>query len=147
MMATQLAVIGGGLAPSPTAPDMDTSSLAMFTSIPPRHGVAVMQGLVAVYDEEILHREGLIEGGFYVVEYQRPRACMSWTAYHEDRLRRLDTSREVVRVERSNRSPDLWMMRHAQSMWVSGPLHDINLGDMIVGRVVGIYRPSEMGEA
>ena len=79
--------------------------------------------------------------GYFVVEYQHPRAGMSWYLFPTVDSRRLEIGREVVRVERWRPDPSMWSFRHSGGFWVSGPLVEFNLTDMIVGRVVGIYRP------
>lgn len=109
----------------------------IFTQVPLHHGVAVLDGIVAVYDEG--DRRELEEGAFYVVEYQRPRAGMSWEMHRRLRSERVDTKREVVRVERCPWKCDHWITRHAHSHLVDGPWPQLALTDRIVGRVVGLY--------
>jgi hypothetical protein len=97
---------------------------------------------VVVYDEGGLNREGLEEGAYYVVEYQRPRAGMSWKMHRQLRSERVDTHREVVQVDRCPWRRDHWITRHARSWLVDGPWPQIGLTDRIVGRVVGLYVPT-----
>lgn len=128
-------------APAECNPGAWAPEFAAFNSVPPRHGVALLQGQVVVYDENDLHRNELQAGAFYVIEYQRPRSGLSWAQFRTIDDRRVDASREVVRVVRRGDKAEHWWLHHAQSRFVSGPLLEFNLTDMIVGKVVGIYRP------
>jgi hypothetical protein len=137
-----LATIDRGTSPALSGPEFGTPDLAVFRRVPHRHGVAVLRGMVVVYDPDAVRWDGLEAGGYYVVEYQRPRSGMT----EEMRLRLgspLQTEREVVRLFQIDRDSvrDLWWLRHSGSTFVSGPMQDFNLADMIVGKVVGIYVP------
>ena len=127
----------------PSAPQLKPEGLAHLNRVPPRHGVAVLNGVVVVYDESDLFRNDLVDGGYYVVEYQRPRACMAREKFAELFLTRegarLQVEREVVQVFAWTKPAGLWGMRHSRSIFVSGPMQDFNLTDMIVGKVIGIY--------
>jgi hypothetical protein len=122
--------------------DDDIRRMRAFESIPPRHGVAVLTGCVIVYDELALSLSGLENGAYYVLEYQRPVAGMSWDMFYSGRRTRLETSRDVVRLERFDHDPKLWLYRHTGNFWVSGPMDDIKVAEQIIGKVVGMYCPT-----
>lgn len=133
----------------------DTSELRVFTSIPDDRdiGIAVLLGLVVVYDEKPLHMEGIVEGAYYVRENQRPHAGMSWESWlaletdtkRAAQLRgRLRTSREVVKAVQWPMEGK-WSARLA-SGHIDGPYREWAFGQDFIGKVIGIYRPS-LGEA
>lgn len=124
------------------APALPSSPVAAFHSIPAGHGVAILGGEVVVYDEQSLGIDGLQAGAFYVVEYQRPHERMSWQLHQQHDCQRVEARREVIRAEPSRQLPDHWAMRHASGS-SSGPICENNLAEMILGRVVGIYRPKQ----
>lgn len=138
--------------PSIVAPDdeFDPQEFQVFTSIPDYeyYGIVTLRGMVVVYDKDILHREGIIEGAFYVREGQRPN-CGSWEDWlrreWDDRDRRcgpnvpLRISREVVRAVRWPRS-EHWALR-LSSGFTDGPYRDWWFGRDLVGKVVGVYHP------
>jgi len=128
--------------PQPLSVELEPAALEAFESVPVRFGVVALGGLVAVYDPDDIYRNGIVEGAFYTVEYQRPWSGMNWETFRRLNCSRLHTEREVVKVRRWPRDPELWDMVHSGGQWHSGPICDINLGDMIVGRVVGIYLPT-----
>lgn len=141
MTSMDVALISPPTAHGEAVWEESAGGLSLFATIPKGHGVVAIAGQVAIYDEDDLRRNELQDGAFYVVEYQSPRSGMSWQTFHADDRRRLDTSREVVRAVRCQRNPEHWWLRHARASFVSGPMLDFNLTDMIVGKVVGIYRP------
>ena len=103
-----------------------------------------------VYDEDPIHREGVIEGSYYVRESQRPHSMLAWEAWlkreWEERLNhvgpvgRLQIRREVVQAVRWPRS-EHWALRLA-SGFTDGPYKDCWFGLDLIGKVVGIYLPS-----
>lgn len=135
-----------------TEPDFDLSSLRVFTSVPDHRdfGIAALNGMVVVYDEGALRREGVHAGGFYVRESQRPRSGMAWTSWlereQEDRQRRcgpsgpLEIRREVVMAVRRP-GENGWAVRMA-SGHIDGPFYDWAFGTDFIGKVVGLYLPS-----
>lgn len=130
----------------------DFSSFRVFTSVPDHRdfGIAALRGMVVVYDESALHREGVLAGGFYVRESQRPRSGMVWASWlereQEDRRRRcgpsgpLEIRREVVQAIRRP-GDNGWAVRLA-SGHIDGPYYDWAFGTDFIGKVVGVYLPS-----
>lgn len=131
-------------------PGFDFSDLRIFTSIPRhQHDVVAMHGLVVVYDTDCIGREGIQFGKLYVREHQRPYAMRNWEDWlkHEwaERDRRcgpavrLRTNREVVQaIQHRNGGPALRMATGG----VDGPYYEWAFGSNLIGKVVGIYRPS-----
>lgn len=124
--------------------------LKVFRLVPCRHGVAVLEGLVLIYDEEEVRRFEMEEGALYVIEHQRMPPGMHPESYHRqslDHLRRRDraiqlqTEREVVRIARWARDPECWQYTRADG-FTEYPLYEWGLASMIVGRVVGLYAPA-----
>lgn len=151
-MATTALVIADPQPRLPAVEDrFDLTELQIFERIPERgHGVAVLRGLVVVYETNSIHYEGIVEGAFYVRERQRPAAGMVWDSWlrreWEDRTPRIQPramlciDREVVRAIRWP-GPDDWAVRLA-SGHVDGPYFDWAFGTDFVGKVVGIYQPA-----
>ena len=136
--------------PTPIEPDFALADMAVFTVIPVNfHGIVALGGMVAVYATDLIDREGILEGAYYVRESQRPAACMAWEQWLqrevEERYRRvgprspLQIRREVVQAIRWP-SADDWSLRLA-SGYVDGPYHDWAFGCDLIGKVVGIYHP------
>ena len=131
--------------------------LRVFRSIPEHgHDVVALRGEVIVYDTDA-HQHGEIEdGGFYVVERQRPRSNMPWANWLNLELRdaagrggpfsQLVTSREVIQAVRLKRgsNEERWFYRLAGG-FCDGPLYDWAVGMDFIGKVVGIYRPGPDG--
>lgn len=145
---------------APTAlPEMGPGALRIFPAIPPRYGVLAIDGdsllfkagEVAVYDELWAH-EGLIDGGIYVAEWQRPTSGMDWNQWFNlPGLRsHLRIDRGLVRLARHHRRDDRWMMHpvvtRAGDAFVGsdGPFEDFHAAKYIIGRVVGIYNPDAL---
>lgn len=134
----------------PESPGFGFNDLRVFTSIPEHHhDVTTLLGLVIVYETDALCREGVKEGGLYVVESQQPVGGMTWDIY--DRLNRergpreprarIKTSRRVIRAVRCDHDPELsWQI--LPSGYRDGPFHDWAMAHDFVGKVVGIYRPN-----
>lgn len=137
------------------APDeFDLRSFKIFGRIPdhPDFGIVALRGAVLVYDESDLHREGVVEGALYVRESQHPTACMDWERWldlERDDARRsrraqpsspLKTRREVVQAVRAA-AGDRWGLRLASGA-IDGPYYEWAFGRNLVGKIVGIYRPS-----
>jgi hypothetical protein len=138
------------------APSAAAAAMQIFSVIPPRHGVLPVEydsplfraGEVAVFDEMWTHHS-LEEDGIYVVEYQRPPACMPWEDWIKPGLRGLlQITRSMVRVARHHKTPGLWMThplaRSMRGMMLcsDGPMDEFVLTNQIVGKVVGIYNPA-----
>lgn len=148
----------------------EPTELRLFHTIPPRFGlirveydsVMFREGEVAVFDEMWTSGRGqadplLSEDGIYVIEYQRPFASTSWEDWEKSSREygrtRLDVSRSMVRVARSNwrGCEDKWMIHPlARAMrgvilCSDGPLDEYNLAHKIIGKVVGIYRSDAFG--
>lgn len=153
MMATQLAL----REPSPVtalfSPQEEATRLKIFREIPRyHHEVAVLLGMVVVYETDSLFRDSVQDGGLYVTESQYPVAGMRWESWlryeveDEDRHRRaqprspLKTSRTVVKAVRCPSGKDLWWLR-LPSGFSDGPIHGWSIGHNFVGKVVGIYAP------
>jgi hypothetical protein len=132
-------------------PEFQPHRLPVFASIPAyHHDVAVLHGMVVVYDTDTLAKEGVQEGSFYVKETQYPVAGMRWESWlrlecedqHRDRRAQprspLKTRREVVQAVRLRGS---WFLRLA-SGFNDGPVEEWSLGHDFVGKVVGVYDPS-----
>lgn len=153
MPSRAMATVSRPLALTPDA-GFDLHGLRIFTSIPDHRdfGIAALMGMVAVYDEKLLHTEGIIEGGFYVRESQHPHSGLGWEGWLQHELRDssprsqprspLKTRREVVRAIRWPYK-EQWSLR-LSSGYVDGPYHDWAFGSDFVGRVVGIYHPAGM---
>lgn len=132
--------------------EFNLHDLRIFTSIPDDrfHGIVALRGLVVIYDNEILHREAIIERGFYVRESQYPAAGYSWESWLEREREdissrtqprgRLEVRREVVQAIRWP-SDNRWSLR-LPSGFVDGPYYDWAFGSDLVGKVVGIYQPN-----
>jgi hypothetical protein len=153
-----LVQIRPGSAITPPAAGFELSGLSIFTAIPEhRHGIVAMRGMVVVYATDLIGREGIIEGAFYVRESQRPPSCLPWAtwlreAVADEAQRRvvgplspLTIRREVVQTIRWPRHDD-WAVR-LESGWVDGPYHDWAFGHDLIGKVVGIYHPGAAGAA
>lgn len=147
------------LSPPPPA-DFSESGIALriFDDIPKGFGVVAItgdyagshllqHGEVAVYDErwrDDIGRDGFIlTPGLYALEHQRPIAG----SRHPDG-RRLVT-REVVEVLHWPYPTD-WAYRELRSRMhrgarlrgrIEGPLYEWGILEMLLGPVVGIYRP------
>lgn len=140
-------------------PDVDAGALRIFSAIPPRYGVLAVDGdsplfkagEVAVYDELWTH-EGLIDGGIYVAEWQRPTSGMDWNQWFNlPGLRsHLHIDRALVRLARHRRCADRWMLHPVVSragvsfVGSDGPFEDFHVAKYIIGRVVGIYNPAAL---
>jgi hypothetical protein len=142
--------------PTSAGDGFDFAGLRVFTEIPRHHyDVAVLEGMVVVYDHECIGREGVQEGGFYVREHQHPYAGMSWENWLDAELRdrtprcqprgRLKVQREVVQAFRCARTNN-WALRLA-SGFVDGPYYDWAFGADLVGKVVGLYLPGKEAQA
>ena len=155
-MGTQLQHIEPAASPLATTGvanfDQLDSKLRVFESIPPLdHDVVVLGGIVAVFDTQLPHIEGIVEGAYYVRESQHPVANMSWEQWlrlerdDPDSHRRaqprspLKVTREVVQAIRWPHA-DNWALRLA-SGGVDGPYHEWAFGTDLIGKVVGIFRP------
>lgn len=148
----------GGALPAPIENEtagFDFSDLRIFTSIPRcHHDVAVMHGLVVVYDTDCIGREGIQIGKLYIRESQRPYAMFSWEEWlkleWEERDRRcgpssfLRTRREVVQAVHHRHGSGL-ALRMATG-GVDGPYHDWAFGRDLIGKVVGVYQPAGLKE-
>lgn len=131
--------------------DFVLADLRIYDSIPPYpyYGIAALRGMVAVYETDVIAREGIIEGCYYVRETQRPVACMDWRRWLDleldDRSRRigprspLEIRREVVRAMRW-RDDDHWAVR-LESGVVDGPYQHWAFGLDLIGKVTGLYMP------
>jgi len=140
----------------PIEPAFDFSGFRIFTAVPDDRdcGVVALRGMVLIYDELPLHREGVVAGALYVRESQHPRSGMTWETWlrheREDRQSRsgpagpLAIRREVVQAIRRP-GKDGWAVRLA-SGHVDGPYYDWAFGTDFIGRVVGIYVPSASSE-
>lgn len=132
--------------------EFDFSSFRVFTSVPNHrdYGIAALRGMVVVYDESSLHREGVIAGAFYVRQSQRPRSGMTWESWlqreYDDRRPRcgpagpLAIRHEVVQAIRWPGDDD-WAVR-LSSGHVDGPYYNWSFGTDFVGKVVGVYLPA-----
>jgi hypothetical protein len=144
-------------------PAGDAGALRIFPAIPPRYGVLAVDGNsplfkageVAVYDELWTH-EGLVDGGIYVAEWQRPTSGMDWNQWFNlpGVRSHLHIDRALVRLARSQRDTNRWMMHpvvtRAGDAFVAsdGPFDDYHVAKYVIGRVVGIYNPAAFsGEA
>lgn len=142
--------------------ESDANQLRIFSRVPTdpetgivaveENGVLLKAGEVAVYDRYSLQLDGgLVDGGLYAIEYQRPVAGMSWAMWwgNGDHVRsRLRVSRHVVIVRRHPKFEGHWNIhplapRTPQGIILmsDGPFEEIYLADKILGRIVGIYRP------
>lgn len=151
------------LATIATAPvDPDIHQLRIFTQAPfdcdrgvvvvEHDGVLLKAGEVAVYDRYPLATgEGLIDGGLYAVEFQRPVAGMSWEMWWgkgDHNRSRIRVTRNVVILRRHPKLEDHWQVHPIASrdqlgcyLMSDGPYPEWILTDKILGRIVGIYRP------
>ena len=126
------------------------SGLRLFNSIPEDHDVVPLKGRVMVFDPNALHREEIVDGGLYVVENQHPVGGMSWETYDrfnqtsEPRVR-IKTSRRVVRTVRRENVPNQWW-QVLPSGYHDGPFPDWSVTLNMVGKVVGIYIPTNDGD-
>jgi hypothetical protein len=122
-------------------------------------------GEIAVYDErwreQWQFRETGLKPGLYCVEFQRlPGGMMpeTWHSYRSDRnyprMPRLRIERQVVFVSRDPRSKDCWGYRELRSRLhrgvrlaarYEGPMYEWAVLDMILGPIVGLYRPNLEG--
>ncbi len=131
-------------------PEIEVPQLSAFDVVPEHgYGVVIMRGQVIVYDSEALHREAVIEGEYYVAESQRPPGNMpliNWLRLEQrDEVRAqpyspLKTERQVVQLVRRGIGPDNWFQRLVGG-YGDGPYYDATIGNNLVGRVVGIFRP------
>lgn len=153
MHSTALALrgAGAGLVPPQPAPEgFNLAGLRAFASVPEHCGVTTLRGAVVVYDPDHIHREGVIEGAFYVIESQRPPSSMDYARWLEEErhgasrraqpLSPLTTSRRIVQMVRLAERPDWWWHR-LPSGFHDGPLEDWSIGFNVVGKVVGLYAP------
>lgn len=152
MPSTSLAVLAQPLSPISPSCDFDFDGLAIFRHIPDNDdfGIAALHGFAVIYDQSPLCREGIIAGSLYVRESQQPEACMSWDRWLEEELRdraprrqppgRLKTRRQVVQAIRW-RDGEHWAVRLASGA-IDGPYCDWAFGTDLVGKVVGVYRPT-----
>ncbi|MGN6377151.1 MAG: hypothetical protein ACTHMG_16570 [Sphingomonas sp.] len=149
-MERAIALRASPLPPMPLDDGFNPREFRVFTSIPEHRdfGIVALKGLVIIYDEALLHTEGVIENAFYVRERQRPVSGIwdDWLRREwDDRDRRhspnvpLKVSREVAQAVRWPRS-DHWALR-LPSGFTDGPYHDWSFGRDLIGKVVGIYRP------
>lgn len=131
--------------------------LTVFRSIPAHgYGIVPLRGMVAVYDTLAHSIEGIVDGGFYVREAQRPASAMQWESWlraevqafqREPRSHRphspLAITREVVMAVRWPRSdkPEHDRAWRLDSGFTDGPYYDWAFGCDVVGKVVGIYLP------
>jgi hypothetical protein len=127
--------------------------MAIFATIPAHgYGIVVLRGMVAVYDTEILHREDVQEGAFYVRESQRPPSCLPWVTWLREAVADeaehrtvgphspLVIRREVVQAIRWP-YPEDWALRLEGGSWVDGPYREGAFGRDLVGKVVGLFIP------
>lgn len=152
MCSAALALVSNPV-PAPAAGRFTLPGLQIFDRVPEHCGVAALQGAVVVYDPDILHREEVQEGAFYVRESQRPAALMQWETWLRLEVQEqfcspgsqprspLRTAREVIQlVRRPVGEPDRWWHRLA-SGFLDGPYYDWAFALNLVGKVVGIYLP------
>lgn len=137
----------------PACEPLSLPQLRVFVSVPDHCGVVSLRGTVVVFDPDPLHREGVRAGSFYVLENQHTPACMQWRRWLREELgdehvesraqprSPLKTSRHVVQLIRDTRLPNHWT-RRLESGFCDGPYQDWSIGFNLVGKVVGIYRPS-----
>jgi hypothetical protein len=127
--------------------------LRVFTSVPEHHhGIVALRGAVVVYETDALSREGVLDGAYYVVENQHPPAGMRMDRWLEgewegsDRRAQprspLNVSRRVVQLVRCAERPGHWWQLQT-SGFSDGPYPDWSVCFNLVGKVVGIYRPSQ----
>lgn len=135
--------------------------LRVFDRVPARHGVVaaehdtvlIRSGEVAVYDEESINREGLIDGAVYAIAYQRARGHLPQHMWAESPSFRMQSRRQIVIVRRHSKLADRWMVHpvreHQRGYFVvtDGPYELVDLADKLVGRVVGIFNPSALTQA
>ena len=139
--------------PAVIAAEFDVGDFQVFREIPEDRdvGIVSLRGAVLVYDAGPLHREGILDGAYYVREHQRPTASMQWKQWLEleygDAVKGshgptglLRTTREVVQARRMPVG-DRWGLRLASGI-TDGPYHDWAFGRDLVGKVVGMYRPN-----
>lgn len=137
----------------PAQPDpFDLPTLRRFDAVPDHCGVTALRGAVVVYDPDHIHREGVIDGAFYVVESQHPPSHMEWRRWldheiadeHVDRRAQpfspLDTRRRVVQLVRHPKLAGHWLRRES-SGFSDGPYPDWSICFGTVGKVVGLYAP------
>jgi hypothetical protein len=149
-----LAIASRPLAVLDQEADFHLHGIRVFTSIPKRgHDVVVLRGSVIVYDTDAHHYGETEDGGFYVVERQRPPSLMPWESWLKHELRdagrcagpisRLVTTREVIQAVRIERKScdSTWHYR-LPGGFCDGPLYDWAVGMDFVGKVVGIYKPN-----
>lgn len=151
---TSTALVRRGEVTAPPKPEPFTlPDLRVFSTIPEyHHGIVTLRGAVVVYATDTLYREGLVDGGFYVVERQHTPCGMNWRRWllleladeHVERRAQpfspLTTSREVVQLVRCPGDGDRWWQR-LPSGFSDGPLEGWCIGNNIVGKVVGLYAP------
>ncbi|AHE57407.1 hypothetical protein [Sphingomonas sanxanigenens] len=140
------------------APRELSDDLRIFDAVPHGYEVITVQerdecpllapGEVAVFDTSESCCGEIVNGALYVIEWQRPRAGMSWETYRRLECQYLDVRRRIYRVERSRSDPSRWWIRPLSPrvrgviQCGDGPFHDWHLTDKIIGRVVGLYRPT-----
>lgn len=159
MTTTDIAIIG----PAPTMPEQREPgiTLRIFEAIPFGFGVEPVRrdstmfriGEVAVYDEQYTSglepgHGALEDGALYVIEYQTPRAGMTWDMWWESNRKyggrsSIACRRNIIQVYRGAKG---WYSRaYGNDLGVfqlsDGPHDSIHLTDKICGKVVGIYRP------
>lgn len=135
--------------------------LRVFDRVPACHGVVaaehdtalIRRGEVAVYDEQSIDHEGLIDGAIYAIEYQHARGHLPQHMWAESPNFRMQSRREIVIVRRHSKLADRWMVHpvreHQRGYFVvtDGPYEPVDLADKLVGRVVGIFNPSAVAQA
>ncbi len=147
---------------------VDHPALRVFAAIPPRFGVEVVRlpsvlfkvGEIAVYDElwtsgREQDAEPFDDGSIYVVEFQRPRANMGWDLYDQHNRNypgrpnlHIDRSLVYIRRCRWPGAEHKWMIHPLANFHggmghcSDGPYEDFQIGDKVIGKVVGIYAPS-----
>lgn len=110
----------------------------------------LQKGEVAVYSDDFMYREPLLDGGIYVIEYQRPRALMSEEMRKQFGLR-MHVERSIIRARRDLKEPERWwahpLCRERRDVGTNvficsdGPYCDFQLTDKLIGKIIGIYRP------
>jgi hypothetical protein len=134
----------------PQPESLDFAHLRIFNSVPP-HGydVALLHGMVVVHDREIIDREGVRTGQFYVRETQHAPCALNWSRWLEMEMEARDrraspnsplkTRREVVQAieHPANGEPAFRLA----SGTIDGPFHEWSYGWDLIGKVVGVYLP------
>lgn len=164
-MRTELRIIETAVGPCSDSelPDLGGLRLRIFDVIEDGFGVVAItgddagshllkRGEVAVYDEH--WRDGIaltdfqLQPGLYCIEHQRTRHGAP-----ADSRRRVE--REVVMVFPDPRKPECWAYRALRSRphrgvrlpaRTEGPLYAWALPDLLLGPIVGIYRPNLTSE-